>query len=207
MKYFLLILFILSCVVTKSQPSTFKLYRNGKVVGTAEVDISNKVVTKVRYNYHRAKKVKKAVPPVEKIQYKIVEVLTKPTAVDTLAILQQYYVKNVFNDVLVLDKGQGTINITDTVSHNRLTARTWSANIKPRVIREIVPVQPTFTREYFLGPEITTGYDGLSSWYGLNLLIRSAPNSIVKLGTGINMRDSFSGPKAYLVGGYYFRIK
>jgi hypothetical protein len=145
--------------------------------------------------------------PVPKIEYKIVEVAGKPTALDTVAILQQYYPKNVFTDVLVLEKGQGKVVITDTVSHNRLVGRTWTADIKPKLVRERVEVIQPAVRELYLGPEVTTNFNGVNNWYGLNALLKTKGNSIFKLGAGINMRDGIDGPKPYLVGGYYIKIK
>jgi hypothetical protein len=198
---------MLSGVLAYGQTLTFKTYKNGEVVATKTIPYPTKVVTKVVYKYVPVVKIKKVEVPVEKIQYKVVEVAGKPTALDTVAILQQYYPKNVFTDVLVLEKGQGKVTVTDTVSHNRLVGRTFTADIKPRLVRENVEVAPPAIREYYLGPELTTNFNGINNWYGLNLLVKNKINNIIKLGAGINMRDGLDGPRPYLVGGFYFKIK
>lgn len=198
---------MLSGVLAYGQTLTFRSYKNGQVVATKTIKYPVKVLTRVIYKYVTVVKTKKVNVPVPKIEYKIVEVAGKPTALDTVAILQQYYPKNVFTDVLVLEKGQGKVVITDTVSHNRLVGRTWTADIKPKLVRERVEVIQPPVRELYLGPEVTTNFNGVNNWYGLNALLKTKGNSIFKLGAGINMRDGIDGPKPYLVGGYYIKIK
>jgi hypothetical protein len=198
---------MLSGVLAYGQNLTFKTYKNGQIIATKTIPYPTKVVTKVVYKYVPVVKIKKVNVPVIKIEYKLVEVPTKPTALDTVSILQQYYPKNVFTDVLVLEKGQGKVTITDTISHNRLASRTWIADIKPKLVREIIEVTPPAIREYYLGPELTTNFNGINNWYGLNLLVKNKINNIIKLGVGINMRDGLEGPRPYLVGGFYFKFK
>jgi hypothetical protein len=207
MRKLITLLLMLSGVLAYGQTLTFKTYKNGEVVATKTIPYPTKVVTKVVYKYVPVVKVKKVKVPVEKIQYKVVEVAGKPTALDTVAILQQYYPKNVFTDVLVLEKGQGKVTVTDTVSHNRLVGRTFTADIKPRLVRENVEVAPPAVREWYLGPELTTNFNGINNWYGLNALLKTKQNYIYKLGGGINMRDGLVGPRPYLVVGAYFKIK
>jgi hypothetical protein len=207
MRKLITLLLMLSGVLAYGQTLTFKTYKNGEVVATKTIPYPTKVVTRVIYKYVPVVKIKKVEVPVEKIQYKVVEVAGKPTALDTVAILQQYYPKNVFTDVLVLEKGQGKVTITDTVSHNRLVGRTFTADIKPKLVRERVEVIQPNVREYYLGPELTTNFNGINNWYGLNALLKTKENIIYKLGAGINMRDGLDGPKPYLVGGIYIKIK
>ena len=198
---------MLSGVLAYGQTLTFKSYKNGQIIATKTIPYPVKVMTKVVYKYVPVVKIKKVNVPVEKIQYKVVEVAGKPTTLDTVAILQQYYPKNVFTDVLVLEKEQGKVTVTDTVSHNRLVGRTFTADIRPRLVRETVEVLPPAIREYFLGPELTTNFNGINNFYGLNLLVKNKINNIIKLGAGISMRNGLDGPRPYLVGGFYFKIK
>ena len=198
---------MLSGVLAYGQNLTFKSYKNGQIIATKTIPYPTKVVTKVVYKYVPVVKIKKIKVPVPKMEYKLVEVPTKPTALDTVSILQQYYPKNVFTDVLVLPEGQGKVTITDTISHNRLTSRSWIADTKRFIVRETIEVTPPAIREYYLGPELTTNFNGINNWYGLNLLVKNKINNIIKLGAGINMRDGLDGPRPYLVGGFYFKIK
>ena len=198
---------MLSGVLAYGQSLTFKSYKDGKVIATKTIPYPTKVITRVIYKYVTVEKIRKVNVLVPKIEYKIVEVLGKPTALDTVSILQQYYPKNVFTDVLVLEKGQGKVTITDTVSHNRLVGRTFISEIKPKLVRERVEVIEPNVREYYLGPEVTTNFNGVNNWYGLNALLKTKGNNILKLGAGINMRDGLDGPKPYLAGGFYIKIK
>jgi hypothetical protein len=207
MRKLITLLLMLSGVLAYGQTLTFKSYKDGKVVATKTIPYPTKVVTRVIYKYVTVVKTKKVNVPVPKIEYKIVEVLGKPTALDTVAILQQYYPKNVFTDVLVLEKGQGKLTVTDTVSHNRLVGRTFTADIKPKLVRERVEVTPPAIYEYYLGPELTTNFNGVNNWYGLNLLIRDRKQNIVKMGGGINMRDGLDGPQPYFSAGLFIRFK
>ena len=145
--------------------------------------------------------------PVVKIEYKLVEVPTKPTALDTVSILQAYYPKNAFKDVLVLPEKQGKVTITDTISHNRLASRSWVADITPRVVKETVEVPAPKIREYYLGPEFSTNFRSINNWYSLNVLVKNKSNHIIKIGGGVNMRDGIDGPRPWMAAGFFFKIK
>ena len=198
---------MLSGVLAYGQTLTFKSYKNGQIIATKTIPYPTKVITKVVYKYVPVKKIKKVNVPVIKIEYKLVEVPTKPTALDTVSILQQYYPKNVFTDVLVLEKGQGKVTITDTISHNRLASRAWTADIKPRLVREEVQVTAPPVREYFLGPEASTNFSSVNNWYSLSFLIKNKSNHIIRFSGGVNMRDGIDGARPYFATGFYFKFK
>ena len=198
---------MLSGVLAYGQTLTFKSYKNGQIIATKTIPYPTKVVTRVIYKTITVEKIKKVNVPVPKIEYKIVEVPTKPTALDTVSILQAYYPKNVFTDVLVLEKGQGKVVVTDTVSHNRLVGRAWTADIKPRLVREEVQVTAPPVREYFLGPEFSTNFRSVNNWYSLSLLIKNKSNHIIRFSGGVNMRDGIDGPRPYFATGFYFKFK
>ena len=198
---------MLSGVLAYGQTLTFKSYKNGQIIATKTIPYPTKVVTRVIYKTITVEKIKKVNVPVPKIEYKIVEVPTKPTALDTVSILQAYYPKNVFTDVLVLEKGQGKVVVTDTVSHNRLVGRAWTADIKPRLVREEVQVTAPPIREYFLGPEFSTNFRSVNNWYSLSLLIKNKSNHIIRFSGGVNMRDGIDGPRPYFATGFYFKFK
>lgn len=198
---------MLSGVLAYGQNLTFKSYKNGQIIATKTVPYPTKVVTKVIYKYIPIVKTKKVNVPVPKIEYKLVEVPTKPTALDTISILQQYYPKNVFTDVLVLEKGQGKVTITDTLSHNRLIGRVWAADIKPILIKEEIRVLAPSIREYYLGPEASTNFSSINNWYSLSFLIKNKSNHIIRFSGGVNMRDGIDGARPYFATGFYFKIK
>jgi len=198
---------MLSGVLAYGQTLTFKSYKNGQVVATKTIPYPTKVITKIVYKYVPVKTIKKVNVPVVKIEYKIVEVPTKPTALDTISILQQYYPKNEFKDVLVLSDGQGRISITDSISHNRLASRSWTAEIKPKLVIETIEVPAPKIREYYLGPEVSTNFSSINNWYSLSLLIKNKSNNIIRFSGGVNMRDGIDGARPYLATGFYFKIK
>lgn len=203
-------LVLLSVVALAQTPKALRVksYKDGKVTSTKLYNIIQPInVTQIKYVPKRITKTKIIRVPVVKIEYKLVEVPTKPTALDTVSILQQYYPKNAFKDVLVLPEGQGRITITDTISHNRLASRKWLADVTPKVVKERVEVPAPRIREYFLGPEFSTNFRSINNWYSVNLLVKNKSNNIIKLGGGINMRDGIDGPQPYLAAGFYFKIK
>jgi hypothetical protein len=101
MRKLITLLLMLSGVLAYGQTLTFKTYKNGQIIATKTIPYPTKVVTKIVYKYVPIVKIKKVKVSVPKIEYKLVEVPTKPTALDTVSILQQYYPKNIFTDILV----------------------------------------------------------------------------------------------------------
>jgi hypothetical protein len=207
MRKLITLLLMLSGVLAYGQTLTFKTYKNGQIIATKTIPYPTKVVTKIVYKYVPIVKIKKVKVSVPKIEYKLVEVPTKPTALDTVSILQQYYPKNIFTDILVLEKEQGKVTITDTISHNRLASRSWTADIKPRLVKETIEVAPPAIREFYLGPEASTNFSSVNNWYSLSLLVKNKSNHIIRFSGGINMRDGIDGPKPYFAAGFYFKFK
>lgn len=201
----MMVLFSVVALAQKPKYIIVKNYREGKLTAQKKVELPTQ--TKVIYKYITVVKTKKVEVPVPKIEYKIVEVAGKPTALDTVSILQAYYPKNAFKDVLVLPEGQGRVTISDTISHNRLASRKWVADITPKVVKETVEVPAPAIREYYLGPEASTNFRSINNWYSINVLVKNKSNNIIKLGGGINMRDGIDGPQPYLAAGFYFKIK
>ena len=203
-------LVLLSVVALAQTPKALRVksYKDGKVISTKLYNIIQPInVTQIKYVPKRITKTKIVRVPVVKIEYKLVEVPTKPTALDTVSILQAYYPKNAFKDVLVLPEKQGKVTITDTISHNRLASRSWVADITPRVVKETVEVPAPKIREYYLGPEFSTNFRSINNWYSLNLLVKNKSNHIIKIGGGVNMRDGIDGPRPWMAAGFFFKIK
>ena len=204
-----MVLVLLSVVALAQKPKYIivKNYREGKVTAQKKIviDIQWPKIPKTIYKT----KIKTVVKIVEvpKVEYKLVNVPTPPTALDTVSILQAYYPKNAFKDVLVLPDKQGKVIITDTISHNRLASRSWVADITPRVVKETVQVQAPAIREYYLGPEFSTNFRSINNWYSINVLVKNKSNHIIKIGGGVNMRDGIDGPRPWMAAGFYFKIK
>jgi hypothetical protein len=208
MKKLLTTMMVLLSVVALAQKPKYiivKNYREGKVTAQKKVELPTQ--TKVVYKYITVVKTKTVEVSVPKIEYKIVEVAGKPTALDTVSILQAYYPKNAFKDVLILPEGQGRVTISDTISHNRLASRSWISDITPRVVKETVEVPAPKIREYYLGPEFSTNFRSINNWYSINVLVKNKSNHIIKLGGGVNMRDGLDGPRPWMAAGFFFKIK
>lgn len=209
MKRLLSIMLVLLSVVALAQKPKYiriKQYKNGKVVGIKTIKYPDADTIYV-YRPQKVYKTKIKEVKVPKIEYKIVEVAGKPTALDTIAILQQYYPKNTFKDVLVLPEKQGTISVTDTIAQNRLVGRSWVANVKPKVVEVVREVQAPKVREWYVGPELTTNFRKIYNWYGANVLLKNKSNNIYKFGAGITMRDETNAPLPFISLGAYIKIK
>ena len=202
-----MVLVLLSVVAIAQKPKYIivKNYREGKVTAQKRVELPTNTNTIYKTKTRTITKIKKV--EVVKIEYKLVNVPTPPTALDTVSILQSYYPKNAFKDVLVLPEGQGRVTISDTISHNRLQSRKWIADIKPNTITKVVEVEAPFKRSWYLGPEVQVDMRGNSNWYGVTILGRVTKTEIIKLGTGVNMRSGDLGPSPFVSAGLYFKIK
>jgi hypothetical protein len=211
MKQLLSIMLVLLSVVALAQkPKVLrvKAYKDGKIVGIKTYNIVQPInVTQFKYLPPKVKIVQSKPKIVKVPEYKIVEVPGKPTALDTVAILQQYYPKNTFKDVLVLPEKQGTVSVTDTISQNRLVGRSWVANVKPKVVEVVREVQAPKVREWYVGPELTTNFRNIYNWYGANVLLKNKSNNIYKFGAGITMRDERNSPLPFISLGAYIKIK
>lgn len=126
----------------------------------------------------------------ENIYYETIvhDTTVKYIAVDTNAILRDYFAKNIYKDLLVLPDGLGTVAITDTIYKNKIQGRKWIADVKERVVKETMIVkEPARTQIYvgvnaysgnqqgFAGPHISlkTKKDNI---YGMNMLMDADGN-------------------------------
>lgn len=204
-----MVLVLLSVVALAQKPKYIivKNYRDGKITAQKKIVIDIQWPKSPKTIYKTKIKTVVKIVEVPKIEYKLVNVPTPPTALDTVSILQAYYPKNAFKDVLILPEGQGKVIVSDTISHNRLASRSWVATITPKVVKETVEVPAPAIREYYLGPEASTNFRSINNWYSVNVLIKNKSNNIIKLGGGVNMRDGIDGPQPYLAAGFYIKIK
>lgn len=182
----------------------FKTYKDGKVIGQKYVLIPPQKVEVTQIKYVPQIRIKKSKPQIVKVpEYKIVNVPTAPTALDTVAILQQYYPKNVHNETLTLENGAGTIQITDTISHNRLVSRSWVGNVKPRIREKIVEIYRPKEVQWYMGPHITTNFTQPIQSFGVSVLRKSLNDNIIQFQVGGNVHEGTMRPNAYFgIGGF-----
>ena len=152
-------------------------------------------------------KIRTVTKTVEVPKYTMVPVPTAPTALDTVAILQQYYPKNVHREVLTLEEGVGNVVITDTISHNRLVSRRWIADIKPKVKERIVEVYRPKTVQWYIGPNFTSNIQQPFLSFGASILRKSLSDNIFQISIGTTVHEGIASPTPYFGFGGYIKIK
>ena len=209
MKKVVLGLLMLSGVLAFAQKPkylVFKTYKDGKVIGQKYVKIPEKEtiqVTQIKY----VPKIKKSKPQIVKqLEYKLVNVPTAPTALDTIAILQQYYPKNIHKETITLEDGVGNIQITDTISHNRLVSRKWIADVKPQIKEKIVEIYRPKEIQWFMGPHITTNFTQAVQSFGLSIVRKDLSDNLLQLQIGGNVHEGTMRPNAYFGIGVLLKL-
>ncbi len=211
MKKLYILLLMLMGVSAFGQKQKFiivKTYKNGvaTVSKVIPLPVPQKIeVTQIKYVPQI--KIKKSKPQIVKqIEYKLVNVPTAPTALDTVAILQQYYPKNAHKEVLTLEDGIGSVIITDTISHNRLVSRRWIADVKPKVKERIVEVYRPKTVQWYMGPHMTTNFIQPFQSFGLSIVRKNLNDNLLQLQVGGNVHEGSMRPNAYMGIGMLLKL-
>jgi len=133
-----------------------------------------------------------------------------PTIIDTAALLKDYYSKVLYKDVLVLPDSLGTVAVTDTISQNKILGRTFNANVKQRIIKEITIVKELPKTKLFYGFEGGFNKADVVSHIGMGILLNTKTDKIFNLGIGVANRvvDGTNGRLTpYINGGVYWKIR
>jgi hypothetical protein len=131
-------------------------------------------------------------------------------SVDTAAILQNYFVTNSFNDTLKLNNNQGFIYLNQTVSENKIASRKWSANVKPKIVREPSPEPPPIKNQVFLGINGAISREDWVNSLGAGLILKTKKDHLYQVGVGVANRtvDGVTGEfRPFINGGVYWKIK
>ena len=184
-----------------------KSYKDGKIIGTKTYNIIQPINVTQTKVVPKVKIVKSKPKIVKQIEYKLVEIPTKATALDTTAILQQYYPKNVHTETLTLENGVGNVQITDTISHNRLVSRKWVANVKPQVKEKIVEIYRPKTVQWYMGPNFTSNVKQPFLSFGASVLRKGLSDNIFQISVGTTVHEGVASPTPYFGFGGYFKIK
>lgn len=212
MKKLYILLLMLMGVSAFGQKQKFiivKSYKNGVATVSKVIPIKQpQTVNVTQIKYVPQVRIKKSKPQIVKeIEYKLVNVPTAPTALDTVAILQQYYPKNVHREVLTLEEGVGNVIITDTISHNRLVSRRWIADIKPKVKERIVEVYRPKEIQWYVGPLITTNFTQPIQSFGISVIRKSLNDNLIQFQVGGNVHEGTMKPNAYMGVGMLLKLK
>jgi hypothetical protein len=130
--------------------------------------------------------------------------------VDTAAILQNYLVTNSFIDTIKLNNNQGFVYLDQTVSQNKITARKWSATIKPKIVREPAPEPPPIRNQVFFGINGALSKEDYVNSLGVGVILKTKKDHLYQIGTGVANRtvDGVTGEfRPYISGGVYWKIK
>ena len=211
MKKLYILLLMLMGVSAFGQKQKFiivKTYKNGVATVSKVIPIPVPTPKPVIVPVAKAPKpkIKTVIKTVEVPKYTMVSVPTAPTALDTVAILQQYYPKNVHKETLTLEDGIGNVMITDTISHNRLVSRRWVADVKPKVKERIVEVYRPKIVQWYMGPHMTTNFTQPFQSFGLSIVRKSLNDNLLQLQVGGNVHEGSMRPNAYMGIGMLLKL-
>lgn len=100
---------------------------------------------------------------------------------DTVRIVQEYSKKVLYKDKLVLDNDLGTIELTDTISQNKIIGRKWNAQIKERTITDTKIVKELPRNQVYAGLGGIVGNSNILA--GPQLTLKTKKDNIY----GVNM--------------------
>ena len=115
---------------------------------------------------------------------------------DTLAILKDFFAKNVFRDTLYIPEGY--VSIIDTISKNKILGRQYNAKITQVTIRETKEITYPEKKRAGLYLGVLGIQSGLNEYSGGAGIIYKSPNK------GI-FQLNYTNTKQVQVG-YYFKI-
>lgn len=102
---------------------------------------------------------------------------------DTIRIVEDYHKKVLYKDKLVLDNDLGTIEVTDTISMNKIIGRKWNAQVKERTITDTKIVKELPRNQIYVGVGGVVG----------NSLVLAGPNLSLK-----TKKDNIYGLNVYV---------
>ena len=157
-------------------------------------------------------KVKVVTKKGQDIVHEVIEhdTLVKLVDVDTTAILKDYLAKVIYKDTLKLDDGLGIVAVTDTIHKNRILGRTFTANVKERIIKEELIVKEPARNQLYYGLNAGFNKEDYVSAVGAGLILKTKKDKIYNLNIGVNNRtvDGTNGSFSPYVGfGTYWKIK
>jgi hypothetical protein len=146
----------------------------------------------------------------EDIYHETIKEVIIPTIVDTQALLQNYFAKNIYKDTLQLPDSLGIVSLIDTITQNKILGRTFNASVKQRVIKETTIVKELPKTKFFYGFEGGFNKADVVSHLGFGVLVNTKKDKMFHLGLGVANRttDGTSGALSpYIGGGVYWKLK
>lgn len=146
----------------------------------------------------------------EDIYHETIKEVVIPTIVDTAALLQDFFAKNVYKDTLRLPDSLGTIALIDTISKNKIQGRIWDAKVKERTIKETTIVKELPKNQVYFGFDGGFNKADVVSHVGTGVMLKTKKDKIYQLGVGVANRtiDGTNGALSpYIGAGVYWKIK
>ena len=119
---------------------------------------------------------------------------------DSERIIREYHAKVLYKDKLVLENDLGTIELTDTISMNKIIGRKWNAQIKERTITDTKIVKELPKNQVYIGGQAIVGNSNVlvgpqltlktkkDNMYGAGMLIDGHGNKYLGVSVGWKIR-------------------
>lgn len=119
---------------------------------------------------------------------------------DSERIIREYHSKVLYKDKLVLENDLGTIELTDTISMNKIIGRKWNAQIKERTITDTKIVKELPRNQVYIGGQAIVGNSNVmvgpqltlktkkDNMYGAGMLIDGNGNKYLGVSVGWKIR-------------------
>jgi hypothetical protein len=111
-----------------------------------------------------------------------------PTIVDTLAILKQYFAKNIYTDTLHLGDA-GFVFVRDTISKNTIDGRFYHAIINQKTITETTIVKEPNKANIYFGFSSGVNKSGINN-IGADFILKSKKDIMYGLGLGADINKN-----------------
>ena len=125
-----------------------------------------------------------------------------PREVDTVAILKDFYSKEVYKDTLKLNDGLGYVSVIDTVSQNKIIGRVWNSQVNKIIVKDTKIVKKVPVNQLYIGA--VGGFDRVNivNYVGPTLVFKTKKDKLYSLGIGYGTNKQIS-----LQGGIFWKIK
>jgi hypothetical protein len=125
-----------------------------------------------------------------------------PREVDTVAILKDFYCKEVYKDTLKLNDGLGYVSVIDTVSQNKIIGRVWNSQVNKIIVKDTKIVKKAPVNQLYIGT--VGGFDRVNivNYVGPTLVLKTKKDKLYSLGIGYGTNKQIS-----LQGGIFWKIK
>lgn len=125
-----------------------------------------------------------------------------PREVDTVAILKDFYCKEVYKDTLKLNDGLGYVSVIDTVSQNKIIGRVWNSQVNKIIVKDTKIVKKAPVNQLYIGA--VGGFDRVNivNYVGPTLVLKTKKDKLYSLGIGYGTNKQIS-----LQGGIFWKIK